>query len=318
MRIPVVPVTNGMIPRPSQELTGVFLDDWVKEAFAGAGEGGMAILLPYDPETGLYPVGAIVSVEDAWRRNVIVSPSFTVREAMFAHVTGKGTVKAGAFEVRDGALLAADAKMVDLNALRKTYPLIDGAGWTALEGSTEARSKEDIRVEIYGASHDGEQVVLRANLGSLVSPETAHTVEHAVIRSLSRCAMATPRTMREALAGETRDLKDSLTVGYKLRMPEFFGVTPTGMCGNPLTGLAHFYLQDEFMKNLERGESLPRSIQNARLSALSHVTDDLELSTQRGSRVLQGLKLGMMHDDSRIPDEKIRAILRRFPLSPWE
>lgn len=317
MRVPVVPITNGMIPRESQELTGVFLDDWVRKVFSAAGPGAMVLLLPYDVETGLYPVGSIVGVEDAWQDRVIVSPSFSMREAMFAHVVGKGRAKAGGFEVEGGTLLAEDVELVDLKALRKRYPLIDGAGWTALEGSTEARGKDDIRVEIHGSTHEGDPVALHANLGSVVSPETAHTIEHAVLRSLSTYAMATPRTMRESMDAEARDLKDSLAVGYSLRMPEFFGVTATGMCGNPLTGLAHFYLANEFRKNLEHGESLPQSILSARLSALSRVTDDLDLSTQRGSRVLQGLKRGMMHDDSPVPFDRLKAVLRCFPLSPW-
>lgn len=317
MKVPVVPVTNGMIPRPSQELTGIFLDEPVKRAFSVAGEGGLILLLPYDAETGLYPVGSAVSLEDAWTQTVITAPSFALREAMFAHVSGKATVKAEGFGEEDGVLVALDAQAIDLKDLRKTYPLIDGSGWTAQEGSTEARSRDDIRVEIYGETHEGESAVLSANLGGLVSPETAHTVEHAIIRSLTRYAMVTPRTMRDCVEAESRDLKNSLDVGYRLKMPEFFGVTATGACGNPLTGLAHFYLEDEFRKNLRRGSSLTESIENARLSTLSRVAGDLELSTERGSRVLQGLRLGMMHDDTRVPDEKIRAVLRRFPLSPW-
>ncbi len=318
MRVPVVPVTNGMIPRPSQEITGVFLDDWVKKVLSVAGPGGTVLLLPYSPAIGLYPVGSAVSIEDAWKRNVIVSPSFRVREAVFAHVAGKTTAKAEGFEVEDGALIATGVEAVDLRALRQTYPVVDGSGWTATEGSTEARSEQDIRVEICGNAHDGDPVTLSGNLGGLVSPEIAHTIEHALIRALSTYVLATPKTLRDSMVSEARDLKDSMAVGYKLKMPEFFGVTSTGMCGNPLTGLAHFYLDDEFQKNLRRGDSLPESIRSARLSALSRVTDELDLSTQRGSRVLQGLKLGMMHDDSPVPTEQLKAVLRRFPLSPWE
>ncbi len=317
MRLPVVPVTNGMIPRESQELTGVFLDEWVQRLFSATGPGGTVLLLPYDPETGLYPVGSAVSVEDAWQQRVIVSPSFAMRDAMFAHVVGKGTAKAGGFDTEGGALIAEDVEPVDLEALRGKYPIIDGAGWTALEGSTETRSRDDIRVEIYGSTHEGEPVVLHANLGGIVSPEIAHTVEHAVIRSLSTCAMATAKTMRKAMDLESRDLKDSLSVGYRLRMPEFFGVTATGMCGNPLTGLAHFYLADELQKNLRRGESLPESLESARLRALSKATGELELSTRKGARVLQGLKQGMMHDDSPVSLDRLKSVLERFPMSPW-
>jgi len=316
MKMPVLPVTNGMIPRPSQEVTGVFLDDWVKKALSAAGTGGMALILPYDHEHGLYPVGAAVSIEDAWKRNVIVSPAFQVREALFAHVAGKTTAKADGFEIEDGMLLATGVESVDLRKLRSTYPVIDGAGWNAMEGATEVRGAEDIRVTIYGATHEGEPVALPGNLSGVVGPELAHTVEHAIIRSLAAYAIVTPKTLRDSLVEESKDLKDSLAVGYKLRMPEFFGVTSTGMCGNPLTGLAHFYLAGELQRNLARGDSFPQSLHNARLSALSKVTEDLDLSTQRGSRVLQGLRRGMMHDDSPVSTAKLKDILRRFPLSP--
>lgn len=316
MKMPVLPVTNGMIPSPSQEVTGVFLDDWVKKALSTAGAGGMALILPYDHDNGLYPVGAAVSIEDAWKRNVIVSPSFQVREALFAHVAGKTTAKAEDFEIEDGMLFATGVEAVDLRRLRSTYPVIDGAGWTPSEGATEARSREDVRVTIYGSTHDGEPVSLAGNLGGVVDPEMAHTVEHAIIRSLSEYAIVTPKTLRDSLAEESKDLKQSLDVGYRLRMPEFFGVTSAGVCGNPLTGLAHFYLAGDLQRNLERGDSLPQSLHNARLSALSKVTGDLDLSTQRGSRILQGLRRGMMHDDSPVSTAKLKEILKRFPLSP--
>jgi hypothetical protein len=306
-----------MIPRPSHEVTGVFLDDWVKKALSSVGQGGMAILLPYNTETGLFRVGMAASIEDLWKRKVIVSPSLEVREAVFARVDGKMTAKADGFEIDEGALFATGVEPIDLHKMRSTYPVIDGAGWTASEGATEARSPEDIRVEIYGATYEGEPVVLGGNLGGLVSPETAHTVEHALIRSLSTFAIATPKTLRNCLAAEARDLKDSLDIGYKLRMPEFFGVTPTGMCGNPLTGLAHFYLAGELQRNLRRGDSMPESLENARLSALSKVADDLELSTESGSRILQGLRRGMKHDDSSVESTLLRKVLSRFPLSPF-
>jgi hypothetical protein len=90
------------------------------------------------------------------------------------------------------------------------------------------------------------------------------------------------------------------------------------MCGNPLTGLAKFYLADELRKQLENGAGLTRSVEKARLSALSKVADDLGLSTRQGIRVLEGLKRGMLHDDSTLSDATLKKILKRFPLSPWE
>ena len=75
-----------------------------------------------------------------------------------------------------------------------------------------------------------------------MNAETAHTVEHAVIRSLKRHAMVTLKTLRECMKEETDALKASLSVGYSLKMPGF-GITSSGMW-KPLTGLAHFYLSD--------------------------------------------------------------------------
>ena len=59
-------------------------------------------------------------------------------------------------------------------------------------------------------------------------------------------------------------------------------------------------------------------LDDARLSALSKVTGDLDLSTRRGDRVMQGLKMGMMHDDSPQETDVLRSVLRHFPLSPWD
>ncbi len=316
MSMPVLPVLNGAIPRESAEITGVFLDRSSKRVFR-SGRGSPVLLLPFDYRSGLYPVGAAVSIEDIWKQPVIAAPSFDIVEALFVRVSGKATVKAGGFGLRNGCIHAFDIERLDLRELRTTYPIIDGAGWSPLEGSTEARSPRDIRVTVRGVSHEGEEVSLAANLGGLVNAETAHTIEHAVIRSLKRHAMVTPKTLRECMKEETDALKASLSVGYSLKMPELFGITSSGMCGNPLTGLAHFYLSDELRRNLKSGASLVRSLEDARLSALSRVTGDLDLSTRRGDRVMQGLKMGMMHDDSPQETDILRSVLRRFPLSPW-
>lgn len=316
MSIPVLPVANGAMPRVGGEITGVFLDSWTKRVFR-ARRGSPVLLLPFSGSTGLYPVGTAVAIEESWAQQVIAAPSLKVIEALFARVTGKATVKAGGFHSADGILFAANPEVIDLAELRSTYPVIDGAGWRALQGSTEARGRHDIRVSIYGISHGGEEVVLSGNLGDLVDAEEAHTIEHAIIRSLTQYAMVTPKTLRECVRDETEDLKASLEIGYRLKMPEVFGVTATGACGNPLTGLAHFYLADGLRRNLAKGASFTQSLEDARLSALSRVTRDLELTTRRGACTLQGLKKGMMHDDSVPDNDKLRSVLRRFPLSPF-
>ncbi|HHY45530.1 MAG TPA: hypothetical protein GX512_07465 [Firmicutes bacterium] len=317
MSIPVLPVMNGAIPRESREITGVFLDKRSRQIFR-SGRGSLVLLLPYDHFSGLYPVGTLVSVQDLWQQPVITSPSFKVTEALFVRVSGKATVKAGGFELANGRVYAREIERLDLRRLRKSYPVIDGAGWSPTEGNTEVRNPLDIRVTVFGVSHEGEEVSVSANLGGLVSGEIAHTIEHAIIRALQRYAMVTPKTLRECMKEETDALKASLSVGYSLKMPELFGVTDSGMCGNPLTGLAHFYLAHELKRNLESGASFARSLEEARLSTLSKVTGDLDLTTQRGARVMQGLKMGMMHDDSPQESETLKLVLSRFPLSPWD
>jgi len=315
--MPVLPVLNGAIPRRSGEITGVFLDKASRQVFR-SGRGSLVLLLPFNYRSGLYPVGTAVSIEDVWQQPVIAAPSFDIVDALFVRVSGKATVKAGGIRFQNGSLRARDIEKLDLKELRTVYPLIDGAGWSPVEGSTEARSPQDIRVTVFGVSHEGEEVLLSANLGGLVTAETAHTIEHAVIRSLQRHAMVTPKTLRECMKEETDALKASLSVGYSLKMPEIFGVTSSGMCGNPLTGLARFYVSEDLRRNLEGGASFARSLEDARLSALSKVTGDLDLTTRRGDRIMQGLKMGMMHDDSPQESDTLRSVLRRFPLSPWD
>ncbi|HHW17443.1 MAG TPA: hypothetical protein GXX30_00860 [Firmicutes bacterium] len=316
MKVLVIPVVNGIIPRESETLTGLLVAG-PKRLQTFLKHGDLLLLLPYVSGEGFYPVGAGARVVETWTQDVLVRQTLSVEEGLFVTISGEGTFRVRTLSTDKGLVFTEDPQYLDLKALRKDYPVIDGKGWVPVEGSTEARSSRDIRVEIHGVSHDGRDVMIGANLGGLVTAELAHTVEHAIIRSLSRYALVTYRTLRQSMEEESSDLKASLEMGYRFRMPEFFGVTPQGACGNPLTGLAHFYLTEELVKNLSNGESFERSLLNARLSTLSRVTDDLELSTQKGLRAIQGLKRGMMHDDSVLPAETLKAIIRRFPLSPW-
>lgn len=315
----MLPVSNGMIPGPSQEMSGMFVGNLAKRALAQMGQGSMCGLLPFDPEFGLYPVGSAVSIEDLWFQDVWVPRDLKIIRAMFARVVGKGRLRVNAISVIDGIPFAEDAEILDFRLLRHRYPVVDGAGWIPLEGSTEARDSGDVRIEIFGTTYDGRQVCLSANVGRIVSQDVAHTIEHAMIRSLKRFAIATPRTLRDSMMDETADLKASIDAGYRFRMPEFFGLTATGACGNPLTNLAHFYLADELMKNLSRGLNFTASLCQARLTTLSRVTQDLDLPTASGpGRVLAGLKRGMLHDDTPVDLATLKAVLRRFPLTPLE
>jgi len=40
-----------------------------------------------------------------------------------------------------------------------------------------------MQVEIYGVSHEAQNVKIGANLGKLVTPEQAHIIEHAFFRA---------------------------------------------------------------------------------------------------------------------------------------
>ena len=180
------------------------------------------------------------------------------------------------------------------------------------------KAPNDLPMTIYGVEYEsGNEVSLSGNVGGLLSPEQAHTIEHAIIRSLQKYAMCTPKTLAKAVLEEGRELKRSVEIGYKLRRPEVFGVTSSGACGNPLTNLAQFYLAKEMVESIDEGYSIIESMETARRKALSKLTDELELTTEIGLRALQGLKKGMLHDDSPIAQKYTKRVLRRFPPSPW-
>ena len=157
---------------------------------------------------------------------------------------------------------------------------------------------------IYGIDLEtSREVSITANLGGLVGKEQAHTIEHAIIRALSTYGLCTPRTMMESLVKETTELKQSLEFSIRHTMPEALGITASGICGNPLTNMAQFYLAQEFVDNIKAGKKLNDSLANARRATMSQLTSDMGLTMQQGLRTLQGLKKGMSHDDSIVENE---------------
>ncbi|MCR4399099.1 MAG: hypothetical protein NUV93_09090 [Firmicutes bacterium] len=321
MDLPVVPVANGVFPRSEGgSIRGVFLDPVTATFMQRVGTGGSCLLLPYSVERGqMYPMGVIGRLDQVWLQGIFNPYVGVHATALLAEVSGMGRGKAGKFTFSDGLLIARDVETVEIGALWSGgYPVIDGAGWMAVEGHTEMKGPTDLPITICGYDlENGERLELRGNVGGVVPPERAHTLEHAIIRCLREYAICTPKNLSEAMVSETEELKESLEFGFALRKPEMFGMTASGRCGNPLTNLAHFYLAKEFIENLREGRTPGDSLESARLTALSRLASDLGINTRPGLRVMQGLKRGMMHDDTRLSPSSLKRVLRRFPSSPW-
>ena len=100
-------------------------------------------------------------------------------------------------------------------------------------------------------------------------------------------------------------------------MSEALGITASGICGNPLTNMAQFYMAQEFVDNIKAGKKLNASLADARRTTMSQLTNDIGLTMQQGLRTLQGLKKGMSHDDSLLKMNTYKKVIRRFPFEPW-
>ena len=117
---------------------------------------------------------------------------------------------------------------------------------------------------------------------------------------------------------EAHELKKSVETGFKFRLPEAIGITSSGVCGNPMTNMAHFYLNRELSDGLKNGYDFIESLDKARKKTLSRLEKELEISGDRGMRVLQGLKKGMVHDDSQDDLMILSKVINCFPLNPWD
>ena len=319
MDIYAIPIINGVLPRPEGGvLQGVFLDPLFAKILTNAGVGGDIFIFPLSlEEKSFYPVGILARIEDMWMDKL--SPENETK-ALFARVLGRERCKANNFIFTNDGLFAKGVKKLDIHELRSLgYPAISGAGWHPTGGyTTFGSNKKDTQVTIYGFDLEtGEDVSITGYLGEEVIPEKAHTVEHAIIRSLKNYALCTPKTLRESMARETEELKWSVEIGLAKKLPEVFGVTKSGICGNPFTHMASYYLTEEFNNQISAGENIIDSLDNARNKTLSKLSNEMDISTQKGMRKLQGLKKGMFHDDTPEEMKVLKRVLNKFPIDPW-
>lgn len=319
MDVSAVPIVNGVLPKPEGgTLQGVFLDPYFAKTIISAGVGGHIFIFPMSPEdNNFYPVGILARIEDIWSDTI--SP-YSDEKHLFAKVIGRELCKAMSFDMEDSKFLAKGLEILDIENLRyRGYPLICGAGWHPTGGYTVFDSnRKGVRITIYGFDFEtGEDVYIEGYIDDEIEPEKAHTVEHAIIRSLKNYSLCTPKTLRKCMIQETEELKWSLEIGIAKRLPEVFGVTRSGICGNPLTQMASYYLGEEFKNRLKKGEDLVESIEKARTKTVSKLTKEMDISTQRGKRSVQGLKKGMFHDDTPEELKKLKNILLKFPQDPW-
>lgn len=315
-----IPIVNGALPRPNGgTLQGVFLDPFFANLLAKVGVGGDIFIFPASLEDeSLYPVGIFARIEDLW--TATVAP-YSNAVALYARVIGRDTYKARSFHFTGDAFLAQGLERLDHGELRERgYPTISGAGWHPTGGyTTFGADRTDVEITIYGFDLEtGRDVAMVGHLGQEIEPEIAHTVEHAIIRSLKSFGLCTPKTLRECMIRETEELKWSVEIGIAKRMPEVFGVTRSGICGNPLTQMASYYLSEEFKNQIKSGGDLLESITKARKKTVSKVTNEMGISSQRGRRELQGLKKGMFHDDTPVEMQVLRRVIMKFPVNPWD
>lgn len=322
MDVPVIPVLNGILPRPEGgRIEGIFIDPFSASLLRQAGTGGEFMIAPYaQDQDRIYPVGVLARIEDMWPQEVFFPTPQDRIVGLFARIQGRGRLRVRNFTWGGRFIVGQGVELIDTENLRsRGYPTICGAGWRALGGFTEMKGSNDLPVTVYGIDFEsGEQVAIEGNLGGSLEPEQAHTIEHAVIRSLQQYALCTPKTLVTSIEKETDELKASIEAGMKARLPEVFGVTQAGACGNPLTNLAQVYLTQEVIQGLTRGQSLPWTLDKARKKTLSRLTEDLRITSDPSWRVMQGLKRGMFHDDTLYSESKAKEILKRFPTDPWE
>lgn len=314
-----IPIVNGVLPRPDGGvLQGVFLDSFFANMLVKTGVGNDIFLFPLSSDDkSLYPVGVLVRIEDMWVDKV---PQNSTSTALFARVIGRERCKARKFSLSNEGLFALDIEKIDIYELRSLgYPIICGAGWHPTGGyTTFGSNRKDIEITIYGFELEtGKDVAIVGYLGNEIEPEKAHTVEHAIIRSLKNYAMCTPKTLRECMEKETEELKWSVEIGIAKKLPEVFGVTKSGFCGNPLTQMASYYLSEEFQNQIESGEDILNSLSKARNKTVSRLTKDMDISSRKGLRQLQGLKKGMFHDDTPEELKVLKRVIMKFPANPW-
>ncbi|MDR3560014.1 MAG: hypothetical protein P4N59_01045 [Negativicutes bacterium] len=315
----ILPVANGVLPNPhGGTITGVFIFEQGGEALVRAGSDQDILICPWIPESeNLYPVGVLARLAKVWTQTM-PDPSGQDCPVLMAVLEGRGHARWHHLQAKGPYIVADGVERLNFKATRQEYPAISGAGWQPAGGFTEFRDASDIPVTVYGTDLEtGQEVSIRGNLGGLVTQQQAHTIEHGIIRALGTYGLCTPRTLLDSISRETDELKKSVEYGLRFAMPEVIGRTSTGACGNPMTNMAQFYLARDFVDNVTAGKSLNRSLFDAKRSAMSQLTDELDLTMHQGIRALQGLKKGMQHDDTPLKVEICKKVIRRFPLEPW-
>ena len=320
MMMLILPVANGVLPRPhGGRITGMFVAEQGGQLLAEAGAGQELLACPWVADSNsLYPVGAICRIVDI-AENSITDETGQEIPVFVAVLEGREHARWHTLKQRGKYVFTTDLERMDLRRLRQEYPVLSGAGWMPAGGFTEFRSAHDIPVTVYGADlQTGREVSITGNLGGIVGQEQAHTIEHAMIRSLRTYGLCSPRTLAESMQQETTELKASLDFSLRYAIPETLGLTASGACGNVMTNMAQMYLAQDFAANLAAGKNLNESLFKARQSAMSQLTQDLDLTMHGGIRVLQGLKKGLSHDDTRLKLDVYSKVLRKFPIDPWE
>ena len=321
-RLSVLPTVNGVVPRPGGgSISGILLEPSLIKNVAKLGPGGDVFVAPVPVgQTSIYQVGVICKILKVYLQPIIRDRNEQeVVQGLFVELEGRQQARVNNYSFDGGHLYTDSVSLIDPKKLRPDYPVVSGAGWKPLGGYTDVKSPDDIRVTIYGVDiEDDRGVTISAKLGGIATPEEAHTVEHALIRALNDYALCSPKTLLASWQKEVAELKASIEAGFTLNLPELFGVTASGNCGNPLTNLAQFYLAKEFLSELSGGGNLVESLQSARLKTLSQLSSDFDISSKSGLGVLQGLKRGMQHMDRPTLEQRAAKILARFPVSPWD
>lgn len=316
----VFPVANGVLPQPrGGRITGMFVVEQGGQILADMGVGNDIVACPWIvDEQALYPVGVVSRIVDL-AENRIADTEGQEIPVLIAVLEGREHVRWQSLKQIGQYLQSGELEELDFRLMRKEYPVISGAGWMPEGGYTEFRDSMDIPVTVYGKNlQTGRKISIEANLGGLVTQEQAHTIEHAIIRSLRTYCLCTPRTLAASIVQETDELKKSLDFSIRHSMPETLGLTASGACGNAMTNMAQIYLAHDFVQNMQAGKSLNDSLLKARRTTMSQLTQDLGLTMQSGLRVLQGLKKGLSHDDTPLKLEIYKKVIKRFPMDPWE
>lgn len=317
----IMPVANGVLPRPGGgTINGAFIMEQGGHLLKEAGIGQEILICPWcvDDEQ-LYPVGIIARLNELSLKNVPDPEGGDPVPVMLVALEGRGHARWHRLHQQQGMLMTNAIEWLDFRATRKEYPVISGAGWMPEGGYTEFLDESDIPVTLYGKNlESGKRVTIRGNLGGLVSQEQAHTIEHAIIRALRTFGLCTAKTLNQAMKREGEELKRSVETSIRYALPEALGLTATGACGNPMTNLAQLYLSHDVVDNLAQGRSLDEALQQARRRTMSQLAQDIGLTMQPGIRALQGMKLGMSHDDTPLRFETAKQVIARFPMSPWE